>query len=147
MRTIRRLLNEKGYQIWSTTPDTLVYNALRLMAEKDVGALLVLQDEELVGILSERDYARKVILKGKSSQNIPVKDIMTYHVICTSPDQTIQACLELMTEKRIRHLPVIENDGLIGIVTIGDLVNAIIAEQKALIRRLEGYIQEYTSLT
>ena len=147
MRTIRRLLNEKGYQIWSTTPDTLVYNALRLMAEKDVGALLVLQDEELVGILSERDYARKVILKGKSSQNIPVKDIMTYHVICTSPDQTIQACLELMTEKRIRHLPVIENDELIGIVTIGDLVNAIIAEQKALIRRLEGYIQEYTSLT
>jgi len=147
MRTIRRLLNEKGYQIWYTTPDTLVYHALRLMSEKDVGALLVLQDGELVGILSERDYARKVILKGKSSQNIPVKDIMTYHVICTSPDQAIQACLELMTDKHIRHLPVIENDQLIGIVTIGDLVNAIIAEQKALIRRLEGYIQEYTSIT
>ena len=147
MRTIRRLLNEKGYQIWSTTPDTLVYDALKLMAEKDVGALLVLQNGKLVGIMSERDYARKVILKGKSSKEIQVKDIMNYHVVCTNPDQTIQTCLELMTNKHIRHLPVIEKDELIGIVTIGDLVKAIIAEQEALIRRLEDYIQEYTSLT
>jgi CBS domain-containing protein len=147
MRTIKRLLKEKGYHIWSTTPDTLVFDALKLMAEKDIGALLVLDRGKLVGVLSERDYARKVILKGKSSRNIPVRDIMSYNVIYTNPDQTIQACLELVTAKRIRHLPVIENEKLIGIVTIGDLVNAIIAEQKELIQQLESYILQNTSLT
>jgi len=147
MKTIRSLLKEKGYAIYSTTPDSLVYDALQLMAEKDVGALVVLEHDKLVGIISERDYARKVILKGKSSQNIHVKDIMTYNVISINPEETIQSGLELMTQKHVRHIPVFEDDQLIGIVTIGDLVNAIISDQKILIKRLESFILKSTKLT
>ncbi len=146
MRTVKSLLDEKGNEIWSTNPDAKVIEALQILAEKDVGALLVLDGEKLVGIFSERDYARKVILKGRSSKEIPVRDIMTYHVIYGHPSQTVEQCLELMTEKHVRHLPILEDDQLIGIVSIGDLVKAIIAEQKKLIARLERYILQRTSL-
>ena len=146
MTTVKSLLDEKGYDIWYTTPDAKVIEALQVMAEKDLGALLVLDGYKLVGIFSERDYARKVILKGKSSKEIPVRDIMTYHVIHGHPGQTIEQCLELMTVKHVRHLPILEDDQLIGIVSIGDLVKAIIAEQKKLIARLESYILQKTSL-
>jgi len=147
MRTVKSLLDEKGYDIWTTTPDTLVFDALEVMADKNIGALLVLDGDNLVGIFTERDYARKVILKGKSSKEIPVRDIMTYRVVCGHPDQTIEKCLELMTVERIRHLPIVENNKIIGIVSIGDLVKAIIIEQKALISQLERYILQHASIT
>ena len=146
MRTVKSLLDEKGNEIWYTTPDAKVIEALQILAEKDVGALLVLDGKKLVGVFSERDYARKVILKGKSSKEIPVRDIMTYHVIHGHPSQTIEQCLDLMTLKHVRHLPILEDGQLIGIVSIGDLVKAIIAEQKKLIARLERYILQRTSL-
>jgi CBS domain-containing protein len=117
-----------------------------MMAKKDIGALLVLENDDLVGIFSERDYARKVILRGKSSKEIPVRDIMNHHVITIEIDQTVKNALALMNEKHIRHLPVMEKGKLVGIVSIGDLVNAIIAEQNELIDKLEGYILKSTSL-
>ena len=147
MKTIGQLLQIKGHDIWSIVPDAPVYDAIKLMANKGVGALLVLEAGKLVGIVSERDYARKVILKGKTSKDTPVKDIMTPHVIYTSPDQTIEKCMALMTAKHIRHLPVLEGDQLVGIVSIGDLVKAIISEQATLIQQLENHILEYTSIT
>jgi CBS domain-containing protein len=147
MKTIKYILDQKGYDVWSTTPDTLVYDALKMMAEKKVGALVVLEDDKLVGIFSERDYARKIILKGKFSKETPVRDVMTYNVIFTSPEQTIERGLDMMSSKRIRHLPVLDENELVGIVSIGDLVNAIIAQQKELIQQLEKYILEYTSIT
>jgi len=147
MKTIGQLLQIKGHDIWSIAPDAPVYDAIKLMANKGVGALLVLEAGKLVGIVSERDYARKVILKGKTSKDTPVKDIMTPHVIYTSPDQTIEKCMALMTAKHIRHLPVLEGDQLVGIVSIGDLVKAIISEQATLIQQLENHILEYTSIT
>jgi CBS domain-containing protein len=147
MKTIGQLLQIKGHDIWSIAPDAPVYDAIQLMANKGVGALLVLEAGKLVGIVSERDYARKVILKGKTSKGTPVKDIMTPHVIYTGPDQTIEKCMALMTAKHIRHLPVLEGDQLIGIVSIGDLVKAIISEQATLIQQLENHILEYTSIT
>jgi CBS domain-containing protein len=147
MKTIGQLLQIKGHDIWSIAPDAPVYDAIKLMANKGVGALLVLEAGKLVGIVSERDYARKVILKGKTSKGTPVKDIMTPHVIYTSPDQTIEKCMALMTAKHIRHLPVLEGDQLVGIVSIGDLVKAIISEQATLIQQLENHILEYTSIT
>ncbi len=146
MRTVRDILKSKGHDVWSTTPDSLVFDALKIMAEKDVGALPVLHQGKLVGMFSERDYARRVILKGRSSKEITVKDIMTYEVITAHPDNPVDKCLELMTEKRIRHLPIVENERLIGLVSIGDLVKAIIAEQKELISRLEDYILQHISL-
>jgi len=147
MKTIGQLLQIKGHDIWSIAPDAPVYDAIKLMANKGVGALLVLEAGKLVGIVSERDYARKVILKGKTSKDTPVKDIMTPHVIYTSPDQTIEKCMALMTAKHIRHLPVLEGDQLVGIVSIGDLVKAIISEQATLIQQLENHILEYISIT
>jgi CBS domain-containing protein len=147
MRTVKSLLAEKGYNIWFVTPDTLVFDALKVLADKDVGALLVKQEEKLVGIFSERDYTRKVILKGKSSKETRVREIMSYQVIFGYPSQTIEQCLELMTEKHIRHLPILDDDQLLGILSMGDLVKAIIAEQKKLIGQLERYILQYTSIT
>jgi CBS domain-containing protein len=147
MKTIGQLLQIKGHDIWSIAPDAPVYDAIKLMANKGVGALLVLEAGKLVGIVSERDYARKVILKGKTSKGTPVKGIMTPHVIYTSPDQTIEKCMALMTAKHIRHLPVLEGDQWVGIVSIGDLVKAIISEQATLIQQLENHILEYTSIT
>jgi CBS domain-containing protein len=116
-----------------------VYEALQLMADKNAGAVLVLDDGELVGILSERDYARKVILKGRASRETPVREIMTEKVVCIHPDTLIEVCMELMTDKRIRHLPVCEDDRLVGVVSIGDVVNAIIAEQRYIISQLRAF--------
>jgi len=137
---VRQLLRTKGHDIWSIAPDDSVYDALKLMADRDVGALLVLEEGNLVGILSERDYARKVILRGKSSMDTPVEEIMTQKVISVSPEQTIAECMTLMTDKHVRHLPVFEDDRLIGLVSIGDVVKAIISQQEFIIEQLERYI-------
>ncbi len=140
MKTVQHILDGKGSDVWSITPDTSVLEAIKLMAEKEVGALLVMKGKKPVGIVSERDYARKVILKGRSSQKTPVQDIMTTHVVYASPDQSIEECMALMTEKRIRHLPVMDGEQLRGMLSIGDLVKAVIAEQKLVISELERYI-------
>ncbi|MEE9551226.1 MAG: CBS domain-containing protein [Candidatus Binatia bacterium] len=140
MKTVIELLKAKGHQYWSVTPDTAVFDALKLMAEKNIGALLVLEGDVLVGFLSERDYARKVILKGKSSKDTPVKEIMSEKVMYVEPEQTVEECMALMTDKRVRHLPVFEGDKLIGIISIGDVVKAIISEQEFIIEQLEHYI-------
>ncbi len=140
MKSVRQLLEAKGYDVWSIAPDASVYDALKLMAEKDVGALLVMEGEKLVGIISERDYARKVILKGKSSMQTPVREIMTSKVISVRPESTIGECMALMTDKRIRHLPVLEGRQVVGVISIGDVVKTIISEQEFLIQQLENYI-------
>ena len=140
MKTIKQLLQGKSRALCTIGPDARVYDALKLMADKDIGALLVVENGKLAGILSERDYARKVILHGKSSHDIPVKEIMTERVICVHPNNTVEECMALMTDKRIRHLPVIENDKLIGVLSIGDLVKETISEQQFMIKQLESYI-------
>ncbi len=140
MKTVRQLLRGKGPGVLSVSPETPVFAALEVMAEKNVGALLVVEGEALVGIFSERDYARKVILKGKSSKETPVKDIMSSHVLYVRPEQTIEDCMALMTDKRVRHLPVLEGETLRGVISIGDVVKAIIAEQEFLIEQLQNYI-------
>lgn len=139
MMTVRNLLEGKT-GIWSTTPEASVYEALQLMAEKNIGALLVLSGEKMVGIFSERDYARKVTLKGRSSREITVGEIMTPDVFSVKPEQTIEECMNLMTNKHIRHLPVMEKDRVIGVISIGDVVKAVISEQQHTIHDLEGYI-------
>jgi CBS domain-containing protein len=140
MRTVKYLLQAKGHEVWSIVPDASVYEALELMAEKNVGALLVLEEGELVGIISERDYARGVELKGKSSKDTPVKEIMTARVVYVRPEQTVEGCMALMTDKRIRHLPVLAEGRLIGVISIGDVVKEVIAEQEFIIQQLESYI-------
>ena len=140
MKTISQLLQAKGREVHSVAPDARVFDALRLMAERNVGALVVLEGARLAGIFSERDYARKVILLGKSSHDIPVREIMTAKVITVHPGQTVEECMALMTEKRIRHLPVTEGERLVGMLSIGDLVKAVIAEQEQTIKQLESYI-------
>jgi CBS domain-containing protein len=140
MKTVGELLQAKGYDIWSVAPDDSVYDALQLMADKNVGAVLVTEAGNLVGIVSERDYARKVILKGKTSKDTPVREIMTEKVVYVRPDQTSDECMVLMTDKRVRHLPVIENDQLIGIISIGDVVKAIMSHQEFMLEQLENYI-------
>jgi len=140
MKSLKQLLSAKGSQVYSIAPDAKVIEALQLMAHKDVGALIVMEGDTLVGILSERDYARKVILHGRSSQDVAVRDIMSSGVITVDPSQTVEQCMALVTQKRIRHLPVCEDDKLIGIVSIGDLVKEMIAEQEQTIRQLESYI-------
>ncbi len=140
MTTVAQVLQEKGHAAWSISPDATVYDALRLMADKDIGALLVLEESKLVGILSERDYARKVALKGRFSKDTLVREIMTEDVVYVSPERTIEECMALMTAKRVRHLPVLANDQLVGIISIGDAVKAIISEKEFLIHQLERYI-------
>ena len=140
MKNIRDVLESKGRQCWTVRPDTSVFDALKLMAEKNVGALLVLDSDELVGILSERDYARKVILVGKSSKETATREIMTEDVVVATPDQSIEECMALMTQNRIRHLPVMEDGGLAGVISIGDVVKAIISEQEFMIEQLEHYV-------
>ena len=140
MKTIEQILEAKGHDVWSIDPNGTVYDAINLMAKKEVGALLVMESGNPVGVISERDYARKVIIKGRSSQETLTKDIMTTAVIYTHPDQSIEECMSLMTEKRIRHLPVIDGEQLLGMISIGDLVKAIIAEQQGMIEQLEHYI-------
>ncbi len=140
MTMIRQILEQKGSQVWSVPPSSTVYDALRLLAERDIGALVVIEGEQLVGILSERDYARKVILKGKSSMKTEVREIMTERVIVVSPEHSVEEAMALMTEKHLRHLPVLEGDKVIGMVSIGDLVKAKIADQQFIIEQLERYI-------
>ena len=138
--TVRQLIGRKGNSIWSTQPDAMVFEALEQMAEKRVGSLLVFEGDQLAGIFSERDYARKVILKGKSSRDTCVREIMTQNVVCVRPDQTMDDCMALMTDKRIRHLPVLDGDEIIGVISIGDVVKEIISEQEFVIGQLENYI-------
>ena len=138
--TVKQLINRKGNKVWKTQPDDTVFNALFLMAEKRIGSLLVFDGSQLVGIFSERDYARKVILKGKSSHDTLVREIMTENVVCVRPEQSMTDCMALMTEKRIRHLPVLENETITGVISIGDVVKEIISEQEFVISQLENYI-------
>ena len=140
MKTLKQLLEAKGREVYSIAPDARVFDALKLMADKSVGALIVVEGGRIAGILSERDYARKVILHGKSSHDLQVRDIMTGKVITVHPGQTVEECMALMTEKRIRHLPVTEGERLIGVLSIGDLVKEVIAEQQQTIKQLESYI-------
>lgn len=140
MKTVSQLLQQKGYNIWSIAPDVTVYDALELMADKNIGAVLVMDGENLVGILSERDYARKVILKARFSRDTLVREIMTEKVVCVRPDQSVEECMALMTAKRIRHLPVTEGNKVIGVISIGDAVKAVISEQEFIIEQLENYI-------
>ena len=140
MKTVSQLLQAKGREIHSIAPDARVFEALKLMADRNVGALVVTEGSRLAGIFSERDYARKVILLGKSSHDIAVREIMTAKVITVRPAQTVEECMALMTEKRIRHLPVVEGERLLGVLSIGDLVKEVIAEQEATIKQLESYI-------
>ena len=143
MQTIKQLLESKGSNILTTGPDSSVYEAIKTMADHHVGSLLVMENDNLAGIITERDYSRKVILKGKSSKDTPVKDIMATNVLCVQPEKTVEECMALMTDKRVRHLPVIEGDKVVGIISIGDLVKAIISEQKFMIEQLEHYISGF----
>lgn len=140
MITVSQCLQTKGHTVWSVESDRSVYEALQLMAEKDIGALLVVDEGKLVGIFSERDYARKVILHGKSSKETLVGEIMTPKVYYVHPEQSLEDCMALMTEKHVRHLPVLDGERLVGVISIGDVVKAIISEQKFVIEQLENYI-------
>ena len=140
MQTVNQLLQIKGHQVFSIAPQESVLRAVEIMATRHVGALLVMKDGALVGIISERDYARKVILKNRSSADTPVSDIMSSPAISVTPDDTVHHCMELMTEKRIRHLPVVIGGRVVGMLSIGDLVKAVIQEQTEHIQHLERYI-------
>jgi CBS domain-containing protein len=140
MITVKQMLDEKGSSVWTISPEAKVLDALKLMAEKGVGALIVMEEDEIVGIISERDYARKIILKGRHSQETPVRDIMSTHIYGVHFDTTAEECMALMTDKHIRHLPVCKDDKLVGVISIGDVVKAIISQQKGTIENLENYI-------
>ena len=140
MLQVKHLLAEKGSLVHSIGPDDPVLAAIQVMADRYIGALLVMRGEELVGIVSERDYARKVVLKGRSSSATPVRDIMTASVISVSPADSVDTCMRLCTDSRVRHLPVVENGKVIGVVSIGDLVKAVISEQGEQIEQLQRYI-------
>jgi len=140
MYTVRQILQGKGTGVWSIDPQATIYEALQHMAEHDVGALVVLDSEKLVGIFSERDYARKVILHGKSSRDTLIREVMTDKVISITPDTSTEQCMALMTEKHIRHLPVVDAGQVIGVISIGDVVKAIITKQEFVITQLENYI-------
>jgi CBS domain-containing protein len=137
---VSEILKNKGHDVWSIRPDATVFDAVKLMADRQVGALLVMDGDKLVGIVTERDYARKVILEGRSSQQTRVRDVMTTRVLCVSPERTVQECMALMTDKRARHLPVLSHKRVVGVVSIGDLVKAVIEDQKILIEHLQHYI-------
>ena len=140
MNSVGDILKSKGHDIWAVNPDDTVFDSLQLMAEKEIGALLVMDGDRLVGVVTERDYARKVILEGKSSKSSSVAEVMTKRVLCVSPERTIDECMALMTDKRARHLPVVDHKHVVGVVSIGDLVKALIAEQQILIDQLQNYI-------
>jgi CBS domain-containing protein len=137
--TVRRMLSGKG-DVYAVGPADTIYDALRLMADRNIGAVLVLSDQRIEGIFSERDYARKVALLGKTSKETPVREIMTIDVICVDPGWTAEQCMALMTEKRVRHLPVVENERVVGVISIGDVVRTIVDEHQFTIKSLEGYI-------
>ena len=140
LKSVRQVLNAKGYAVETVTPETSVYEALQKLSNREVGALVVLEKGELCGLFSERDYARKVALQGRNSKETQVQEIMTRRVITLEPQQTVEACMVLMTDKHIRHLPVLEEGRLIGIVSIGDIVKAVIEAQRLTIEELESYI-------
>jgi CBS domain-containing protein len=140
MRTVRQLLADKPAEVFAVAPDAPVVEAIRLMADKSIGAVLVLRGEMLAGILSERDYARKVVLQGRSSADTPASAIMTAQVLTVGPDTPVPACMQLMTERRIRHLPVMEGGQVVGVISIGDLVKAVIADQQLELEQLQRYI-------
>jgi len=140
MKSVAQLLKSKGGSIYSISPDASILDGVKMLAEKDIGAILAMEGDKLVGIFSERDYARKVVLHGRSSKDTKVREIMTAAVLCVSPEQTNEECMALMTAKRIRHLPVLDSGKVVGVISIGDLVKDIIAEQQFLITQLEHYI-------
>ena len=140
MATVRQILHAKGHDVATIDPDATVYNAIKKLADENIGSLVVMDDEKIVGIVTERDYARNVILKGKASPTTLVKDIMSTRVVCVGPEQSVEECMAVMTDKAIRHLPVLENKQLVGMVSIGDLVKSIIGDQKFIIEQLERYI-------
>ena len=140
MKTVGDVLRVKGNAVFATEPDATVYHALTVMAEKNIGALVVREGERVVGIFSERDYARQVVLKGKASKDTPIRDVMTSRVVFVRPQQSLEECMALMTDKHIRHLPVLDEAKLVGILSIGDVVKAVISEKEFLIAQLENYI-------
>jgi len=140
MITVKQILDAKGHRVWTIAPNASVFEALRLMADKGIGALMVTEKDDIVGIISERDYARKVVLHGKLSKDTPVKSIMTTQLFGVHLETSAEECMALMTDKRIRHLPVCQDAKLVGVVSIGDIVKAIISEQKITINHLENYI-------
>ena len=141
MKTVKNILRVKGSRVYSISPDATVYDALKRMADKNVGAMLVFEDNNLVGMISERDYSRKTILKGRLSKETAVRDIMTTELVTVHPDDDIEECMELFTDKRVRHLPVIEKGKVVGIVSIGDIVKSIIDYKEFIIAELEDYIK------
>lgn len=141
--SINEILDHKGNAVWTVSPDNTVFEAIQLMSEKNVGALLVTERGRLVGIVSERDYTRKVALKGKTSKDLHVRDIISDKVLSVTPQHTVEECLRLMTENRVRHLPVLDGETLLGVVSIGDLVNWVISAQGTTIQQLETYISGY----
>jgi len=140
MKTVKDVLKVKGQDVWAIEPGASVYDAMKLMADKEVGALMVVEGTKVVGIISERDYARKVVLLGRTSATTQVREIMTSQVVYAQPEENIEQCMALMTEKRVRHLPVMDQGRLVGVISIGDLVKSIISEQKFMIEQLERYI-------
>ena len=138
--TIESILNRKNNEVWSVSPDATVYDAIAMMAEKNVGALLVVENDQLVGIISERDYTRKVMLRGKRSRESLVREIMSTQLTTVDPKQSVDECLRSMTEKRVRHLPVVKEGEICGVISIGDLVKHVISMQSATIDQLERYI-------
>jgi CBS domain-containing protein len=140
MKFITEILKAKGRDVWTVSPDSTVYDALQVMADKNVGALMVVENDDVVGVFSERDYARKIILKGKASKDTLVREIMSPEVVWVRPDQTVELCMNLMTNNRIRHLAVLDEGRLVGVISIGDVVKAVISEQEFTIKQLEQYI-------
>lgn len=140
MKKINLILEKKGRQVYHVTAQTCVFDALQMMLEKNISALLIMEQENLLGIFTERDYARKLVLQGKSSKETPVREIMTADLLTLSTNSTIDQCMEMMTDKKIRHLPVLENNFVIGMISIGDVVKFIIEDQKQTIQQLESYI-------
>ncbi|MEO8444419.1 MAG: CBS domain-containing protein [Gammaproteobacteria bacterium] len=139
-KTVQQVLASKAHRLLAIGPDASVFEALTLMAEHDIGSLVVLDGERLAGIFSERDYARQIVLLGKTSRDTRVRDIMTHKVLCVNPDQTVDQCMALMTAKRVRHLPVLDHKKVIGVISIGDVVKEVISEQQTMIEQLEQYI-------
>ena len=140
MDLVWQVLESKGHDVWTIAPDATVFQALQLMADKDIGALLVLDGSQVVGVFSERDYARKVVLQGKDCTNTPLRDVMSSRVLYVRLDQSVDDCMALMTDKHIRHLPVVDGDRLVGLISIGDVVKSLISEQVFVITQLENYI-------
>jgi CBS domain-containing protein len=141
MKSVKDILRIKGSQVWSVHPDATLFEALQIMSERNVGALVVLEGENLVGVISERDYARKIILKGKTSRETRVREVMSENPICVDPDTEVEICMALMTDQRVRHLPVLDRGRLVGVISIGDVVKAVLSEKEFLIEQLEKYIR------